>query len=650
MNTNLTRIAAGAFACALSLTALPTTALACGGFFCFTQPVDQSAERVLYVQDGDKIAVHIQISYTGKDEQFSWILPLPSAPTLGIGSDSIFQILEQETAPRFTLQWNNTNNCYGYQPCYRMDATGAGGGGPPNKNGGGVEVLDQGNVGPYDYVTLKSGSASELIEWLNKNKYVQPAESEPLIKSYVDKKHVFLALKLAKDSDAGDIAPIVVKLDESSPCLPIRLTKIAAQPDMPIVAWTLGPHRGVPKNFLHVVINEATLDWMKPGANYKTVVSKAVDQASGHAFTTEYAKKTDAWKRKFSSDTWKTGANSVAELAKQPSSSASLQMLLQGGYPRTTQTQNLIKKHVPKPAKYKDVKDQEFYNCLSSSGNTSSPCSDYKAEVAKQTWNAQAFADDVQKNIVEPLVGMDDDIKGHAWMTRLYTTVDPQEMDKDPIFAFNKDLPAVDNQHTAKADPICEGAEKQAKKAKLTFADGHVVTLDIPKDDNCTYDFAGGATAFGKGTEPLVKAGGQPAQAIEVLDESGPPLAVHPDDAERVDAQLNTAVAGKESLSEEFRKTLKKADWDYKDENFKPSGTSSGASTSGGSTSGGSTSGGSTSGGSTSGGATSSGGSSGSGGSGCSTSGHIPTPWGGLLLLGLLGVAAVWRRRIAGRA
>ena len=620
-----------ALAAALLLT--PTTALACGGFFCFTQPVDQSAERILYIQDGDKIAVHIQISYTGEDEQFSWILPLLSVPTLGIGSDSIFQLLEGATAPRFQLDWQTVPNCQGPQYCAFASAGGSSTGGGTGDGSGGVEVLDQGNVGPYDYVVLKSGDATELIEWLNKNKYVQPAESKPLIESYVKGKYVFLALKLAKDSSAGDIAPVVVTLDENSPCLPLRLTKIAAQPDMPIVAWVLGNHRAIPKNFLHVQLNEATLDWMNPGANYKSVVSKAVDQAAGHAFTTEFAKKTASWTTKFATAQWQSGKFSIAELAKAATPMDFMRLLIDGGYPRTTQMQNLLRKHVPKPAKYKDIDDRDFYNCLGSQ-NTSAPCSDYKAEVLKQPFDAQKFADAVMKELVQPLVSMDEAMLSHAFLTRLYTTVDPQEMDKDPIFAFNKDLPEVDNMHKAKATPICEGTAKQAKTAKLELADGNVITVPIPDNSNCQLSFAGGRASFGTGTGAVVKDGGQPAARIEVLDESGPPLAIHPADADLVDAQLNAAKAGTPSLTDAFKKTLRTADWDYKDPKFDPgpsTSSSSGASSGGASSTGGSSSGG---------------GSSSSGGdSGCSAASGLPGKAAPLLLLMAFALIAVLRRR-----
>jgi hypothetical protein len=550
-------------AVALLCSCVATPAFACGGFFCFTQPVDQSAERILYLQQGGKITVHIQISYTGDDDKFSWVLPLQKQPTLGIGSDTVFQMLEQYTAPVFQLAWQNKTDCYGGGPC-EFDSQA---GGPPNADGtkgGGVTVLAQENIGPYATTVLKGDTAAAVVKWLNDNGYVQPKETVPLIDVYVKQQFVFLALKLQKDKGAGDLAPIVVTLDETSPCLPIRLTQLAAKPDMPIVAWLLGGARAIPKNFLHVELNEATVDWLTGGGNYKTVVSKAVDQASGHAFLTEHAEPTAKVPVPFAQPGWNTG-----ELAQQATPGKFMQYMLQHQFPRSTQMQALIRKHVPKPKQYEKVTDQEFYNCIQCEGCNQAPCSDYQAAVAQQKFDPAAFAKDVQDLVVKPLQDVDAGWKAAKWMTRLYTTVDPNEMTKDPIFAWNPDLPAVLRVKTAKAEPICVGTDKQAKSVRLTFADGSTLEVPVPKDPGPCWGL-GGTIGFGKGTGPINDAGGQPAGKVQVLDESGAPFDVHPDDADKVDAELNKAKAGTASLSAEFKKGLKSAaSWNPK----KPGGT-----------------------------------------------------------------------------
>lgn len=562
------RSAAWGAALAVTLTCVvvaPTSAWACGGFFCFTQPIDQSAERILYIKKGNQITVHIQISYTGEDQKFSWILPLTAKPTLGIGSDSIFQVLEGATSPRFQLDMQNVDGCYANMMC-PMAAAG-GGREDGNSTKGGVTVLGQEKVGPYDTVTLSGNSGAELIKWLNDNGYQQPAESAPLIDTYAKTGYVFLALKLQKDKSNGDLAPIVVTLEEPNPCLPLRLTAIAATPEMPIVAWVLGDHRAIPKNFLHVEINEATIDWLDPNNNYKNVVSKAVDQAAGHAFTTELAKPTSKVPVAFVSnpEAWKNHKlGTITEPGKM------LTAMNELGLPRTTQMQQVIRKFIPKPAEFKDVSDQEFYmGCLPCEGCNDGPCAAMKAAVAKQGFDAAKMVEEIETMVIKPLLAMQDSYNASAYVTRLFTLVSPAEMNKDPMFAFNKELPEVDNVHTAKASPICEAGKNQAHSIKITFQSGQEMTVKLP--DNSDWKFCrgfggfggfGGAAQFGKGDGAVNTAGGQPAYRVTVLDESGGPLEIDPRDAELVDAELSKAENGKPSLSEAFKASLGKSTWD----------------------------------------------------------------------------------------
>lgn len=552
-------------------------AFACGGFFCFTQPIDQSAERILYLKKDDSITVHIQISYTGDDDKFSWILPLTAVPKLGIGSDSVFQVLEQGTAPRFQVDFSSQEGCWANIGC---SMAASGGRSEDNTNGGGgVKVLAKENVGPYEAVTLAGNSGAELVKWLSDNGYQQPASSAPLIDQYAKTGYVFLALKLQKDMGAGDLAPIVVTLAEPNPCLPLRLTAIASVPELPVVAWVLADHRAIPKNFLHVEINEATVDWMNPTSNYKNVVSKAVDQASGHAFTTELARPTSKLPLSFANKEWK-----ASDLDGITEPGAMLMKMLEIGLPRTSQLQQLIRKHIPKPEAFKDVADQQFYNCIQCDGCNEEPCASQKAAVKAQGFNAKAMVADLQTYVIAPLQAMQSAYEATPYLTRLYTLVSPPEMNKDPIFAFNAELPEVDNVHVAKGVAICKAGTSQAHQVKLTLKSGQEVTIDLPQNGGGSLcrGFGGaggfgGTPSFNSGDAAPLSAGGQPAYRVEVLDEKGGPLEIDPRDADLVDAELSKAVAGQPSLSASFIATLTKSTWDPTKSQVDPKPTNGGA-------------------------------------------------------------------------
>src|SRR5438067_803846 len=94
--------AAGFVAGALAL-APAHNANACG---CFTPPdpsvpVVQAGERLLFSVDGGQVTAHIQIQYAGAAGDFGWLLPLPSVPTLELGSDEVFNDLITQTQPKY---------------------------------------------------------------------------------------------------------------------------------------------------------------------------------------------------------------------------------------------------------------------------------------------------------------------------------------------------------------------------------------------------------------------------------------------------------------------------------------------------------------------------------------------------------------------
>ncbi len=580
---------------ALTSLLLSAPAWACGGFFCNqSQPVNQSAERVLYVQDGPQITVHIQISYQGPSQKFSWVLPLQSLPTLKAGSDAIFTVLDYSTRPTFNLKYLEGDASCHFPTCNYAMAGGvqddASTGGTKN---GGVTVLQEANVGPYESKVIKGDTGADLQKWLTDNGYDQPEATTGLLDAYAKQGFVFLALRLQKDKSDGDLVPIVIQMQETSPCLPLRLTQLAATPDMPVIIWTMGPARAVPKNWLHVELNWKTIDWMTAGGNYLTVASKAIDQASGHAFTTELAQKTADLPLSFALTGW--DAATMAKIA-DPGTYLN-QLLMKVGNGQSKQLQPIIKQYIPKPAEFAAKSDQEFYSCVQQDccfqGDCSSgyacygDCGAIKLAVSKQTFDAVGMTKAIADGIVQPLTDVQAAYAKTPYLTRLMTLVSPEEMNKDPIFAWNKDLPTVSAQHVATAKPICQAGATEAVRAQMSLEDGQTWQVPLPVKKN-EYDCVGPYSYYGSsdGKGALVAEGGQPAQQVQVLDESGQALEIDPSWADKVDAQLNDAKVGSPSLPADFIKSLPPITWNPNVSTATVSDVNSGTATSGGCTAG----------------------------------------------------------------
>ena len=521
-------------AAALTVAASPA-ALACGGFFCNNaNPVDQSGERILFAVAGNSVTAHIQIQYQGAAEKFSWVLPLPSVPdSVTVGTDVLFDQLRAQTDPRFELAWKTVEGCSSGLACPYASAGGGDGGtsGTGGQQPPGVQIVLEGETGPFNFKALKADTGQVLYEWLNEHGYDQPETAPPLIEHYVAEGYIFVAIKLLKNKSAGDLQPLVVRYSAPNlACIPLRLTSIAAAPDMPVWTWVLARARAVPLNFFHVLLNPKAYDWLGcatptgSGAgggwywgggadcqkSYLTMVSNAVDSANGHAFVTEYAGSTAPMKGAVYGD---GQFDYLDSFESQHDPVAFLQQLFGHGFPNTPLFREIVKEHIPKPenAGADCDEDAEFYNwnietCI-------------KQMPAGWVFDPAALVADLRLRIVEPMKDAQELFSLHPYMTRLVTTLSPDEMTKDPLFSFNPDLPDVSNVHSATATPICENGKPVA--ATVELPGGETITVPGTWSECGYFQPSDGGGTTGGGTGEVV-----PAAEIQILGEAGPPSTV----------------------------------------------------------------------------------------------------------------------------
>ena len=562
----------GALGLSVSMTLLLAAPplLACGAFFPVKAdaPVQQRGLRVLYVQQPTSVVAHIQIAYDGPGEAFAWLMPLPSVPEVAVSSDVIFFRLDEETHPtaKNSTAWAEPEPPCNYPkvPCdldpWPPEVTKSG---PPDVK---VEVLQSGSVGPYEHLVLSSSKAADVVQWLKDKGYAIPTGTAPLLQVYAEQEFKFLALRLKKGKGAGDLVTIPLTLAETSPCLPLRLASLSAGKDLPTVVWIEGPHRAVPKNFLHVQPELSRVNWLNPYSNYGRVLADAIDAAGGHAFATEAALEGMSTGKLIGSEAWddEDFANILRlNLEKLfPTNAVAVgELLVQRDLPPTAQLFALLRKHAPRPDSLKAVSEQELYGCLWCS-KCESECDGTRAEMAKVKVDGRAFISELREVVTTPAAGLYEASKAAAeahgregndiWLTRLALRVDGAALDRDAVFAFNPDLPELMPWHGLGGvyRPVCEG-DNWAKKAVLDTDAGEVM-VKVPQLKADCAEVWGMAMTFAEAADPPGEGGGPIARHIEVLDEGGPPLRVHPDDVNKVDAALANAILCEPSLTADF--------------------------------------------------------------------------------------------------
>jgi hypothetical protein len=276
-------VAACLFVLAAASAAGPVAA--CGGFFCTTVPVDQAAERVVFTMDEGSITTYVQINYVGAAEDFAWILPVPTVPRVETAEMAMFRDLERLTRPIYIAP--RPPDCLVRRMPLPAPAAA--------RAAEGATVLASGEVGPFGYHVVTSPDHQELVRWLRDNGYRITPEMEPLVKVYTDEGLVFLAMRLRQGQNARDIVPVKLTYESSLPMIPLRLTAVAATPDMPVVVWIFARAQVAPLNYASIRIADSEVSFRPFGGHdYPQVVSRAVDQAGGRAFVTEFAGPTTA--------------------------------------------------------------------------------------------------------------------------------------------------------------------------------------------------------------------------------------------------------------------------------------------------------------------------------------------------------------------
>lgn len=511
---NLTRSAplvACAAAAGVLLSAAPVWA--CGGFFCSRTPIDQTGENILFAQDGDEIEAHVNILYQGAAEDFAWIVPTPSNPEVGISHASVFSTLQALTSARFQLNWESGEECFffGDDEEAELDSDDA-------PNDGGVTVLQQSSVGPFDFAVLQAVSVEALFAWLGENNYDIPDNVRPFVEPYIieDSDMHFVAFRLQNDRDVGDITPVTLRYKSTRPMVPIQLTAVATQPDMGVVVNVLGQQRAVPENYLHVTINEARIDWLNGGRNYNQLITAAMDEAGGQGFFTEYAGTSSVMMNRL----FREGQYDTARLADINDPIAFFNELQNQGFTADDQLLAMLQRYIPVPeeALEEGITPQDFYNCLE--------C--FEEFIDRDNFDAVAFANELEMSIVAPLRNAQALFDATPYLTRLFTTLSAEEMTRDPVFAYNPDMPEVDNVRTATVSTVeCNEENPNESLLTITLSDGRTIQTSI-------------AQAFGDNDDDVSNP--EPAAAlIEETSESGAPEVVRDINSgvDRLDDVLN---------------------------------------------------------------------------------------------------------------
>lgn len=273
------------------------SAEACGGC---AVPVGESTQvtghRMLFSVSKTSTTLWDQIEYDGNPASFAWILPIKGEVEIGLSSDVLFAQLSQMTQTTVVpppLNCPAPPSCWGWaEDDGGFGSTGAGG-----ASNGGVDVLAQQVVGPYDTVQLSSQDPSALKNWLLSNGYNIPPDVSPIIDAYVKENFNFLALKLIPSADVNSMRPVRITAQGAGASLPLRMVAVGTGAITPITLWMIGEGRYEPTNFAWFNIGQQDIvwNWDTSDSNYSLLKEAGFKNANNGNWLIQYAKPLSEW-------------------------------------------------------------------------------------------------------------------------------------------------------------------------------------------------------------------------------------------------------------------------------------------------------------------------------------------------------------------
>jgi hypothetical protein len=247
----------------LSIAALAKPAHACGGCF---QPPSQSGdvitdEKMIFRVSPQSTTLYDEIEYSGNPASFGWVLPIRGQVTVGLSSDLLFQSLEAATATTIQAPYIPPCACGCGQTFAPAPAQNAGATDNGSSSGGGVNVISQQTVGPYDTVQLQSTDPNALNNWLAANGYVVPSGFQPVIAAYVAEGFDFLALKLAPGQGVAAMRPVRVTTPGAGLSLPLRMVAAGTGATVGVTVWVMADGRYEPSNMKTFAIDPSEITW-----------------------------------------------------------------------------------------------------------------------------------------------------------------------------------------------------------------------------------------------------------------------------------------------------------------------------------------------------------------------------------------------------
>lgn len=207
--------------------------------------IQEPNQKAIIVHDAGREDMLLQVKFAGRVEDFGWLIPVPSLPTVERGTMQPFYELS-----RLTQQWEvGTKGTMGLASRSAYNES----------EGAAVKVIETKTVGAYDIAILSAWEGSSLTQWLQAHSYSIPYGRTDIIDEYLRQGWYFIAVKIhfghggdnrpvegaaalrtsprnptrravQRQLSSGELHPLLISFDTPKCIYPLRISAIGGKP------------------------------------------------------------------------------------------------------------------------------------------------------------------------------------------------------------------------------------------------------------------------------------------------------------------------------------------------------------------------------------------------------------------------------------
>ena len=143
--------------------------------------INEPTQKAIILHEGGREDLILQVKYEGPVEEFGWLIPVPSLPTVQKASMKCFYELSRYTQEHLEPR-----------PVHMGLSTGA----AKDQERDPVKVIEVKTVGAYEVAVLSTETTGSLKSWLDENQFAFPEDKAGVIDSYIKRHWYFVAVRI----------------------------------------------------------------------------------------------------------------------------------------------------------------------------------------------------------------------------------------------------------------------------------------------------------------------------------------------------------------------------------------------------------------------------------------------------------------------